>query len=61
MKPTKCSDIYALTISIYEILSEKESSWNGISDFSLRDKIGSGRPNLDSLNDLYQNEVHLVQ
>ena len=62
MKPTKCSDVYALAISIYEILSDKESPWNGISDFSLRDKIGNGgRPNLDSLDDLYQNELHLVK
>ena len=62
MKPAKCSDVYALAISIYEILSNKESPWNGISDFSLRDKIGNGgRPNLDSLDDLYQNESHLVK
>ena len=62
MKPAKCSDVYALAISIYEILSNKESPWNGISDFSLRDKIGNGgRPNLDSLDHLYQNELHLIK
>ena len=62
MKPTKCSGVYALTISIYEILSDKESPWNGISDFSLREKIGNGgRPNLDSLDHLYQKELHLIK
>ena len=62
MKPAKCSDVYALAISTYEILSDEESPWNGISDFSLRDKFGNGgRSNLDSLDDLYQKELHLVK
>jgi len=55
----KSCDIYALGISIFEILTDKASAWEHfqLPDALLRERIQSGmRPNTETLKELYSDD-----
>ena len=64
-KTNKCSDIYSLGISMFEILSNLDSPWENVvsfpSDCMIKDAVEKGlRPDLDSFDLIYDKETCIL-